>query len=80
MNINIRKPAVKFKDVGVGETFYFEEDNEEDNNVPCLKLEYYLPNGNSYIGAVNLLNGRATNCDDNEYVRYYKESMLNIEV
>ena len=75
MNINIRKTAVKFKDVGVGEIFYF----EEDNNVPCLKLEYYLPNGNSCIGAVNLLNGRATNCDDNECVRYYKESVLNIE-
>ena len=78
MNIkmNIKKPAVKFKDVEVGEIFYF----EEDNNVPCLKLEYYLPNGNSYIGSVNLLNGVATNCDDNEYVRYYKESVLNIEV
>lgn len=76
MNINIRKPAVKFKDVEVGEIFYF----EEDNNVPCLKLEYYLPNGNSYIGLVNLLNGVTTNCDDNEYVRYYKESVLNIEV
>lgn len=45
-----------------------------------LKLEYYLPNGNSYIGSVNLLNGVATNCDDNEYVRYYKESVLTIEV
>ena len=76
MNIDIRKPAVKFKDVEVGEIFYF----EEDNNAPCLKLEYYLPNGNSYIGSVNLLNGVATNCDDNEYVRYYKESLLNIEV
>lgn len=78
MNIkmNIKKSSVKFKDVKVGEIFYF----EEDNNVPCLKLEYYLPNGNSYIGAVNLLNGGATNCDDNEYVKYYKESALNIEV
>ena len=76
MNTNIRKSAVKFKDVEVGEIFYF----EEDNNVPCLKLEYYLPNGNSYIGSVNLLNGVATNCDDNEYVRYYKESVLDIEV
>ena len=76
MNTNIKKPAVKFKDVVVGEIFYF----EEDNNVPCLKLEYYLPNGNSYIGSVNLLNGVATNCDDNEYVRYYKESVLDIEV
>ncbi len=76
MNTNIKKPAVKFKDVEVGEIFYF----EEDNNVPCLKLEYYLPNGNSYIGSVNLLNGVATNCDDNEYVRYYKESVLDIEV
>ena len=53
---------------------------EEDNNVPCLKLEYYLTNGNNYIGAVNLFNGGATNCDDNEYVRYYKESVLDIEV
>lgn len=76
MNTNIKKPAVKFKDIEVGEIFYF----EEDNNVPCLKLEYYLPNGNSYIGSVNLLNGVATNCDDNEYVRYYKESVLDIEV
>lgn len=76
MNINIRKPAVKFKDIEVGDIFYF----EEDNNIPCLKLECYLPNGNSYIGSVNLLNGIATKCDDNEYVRYYKESVLNIEV
>lgn len=76
MNIDIRKPAVKFKDVEVGEIFYF----EEDNNVPYLKLEYYLSNGGSYIGLVNLLNGISTNCDDNEYVRYYKESVLNIEV
>lgn len=76
MNIDIRKPAVKFKDVEVGEIFYF----EEDNNAPCLKLEYYLPNGKSYIGSVNLLNGVATNCDDNKYVRYYKESVLDIKV
>lgn len=74
--INIKKPAVKFKDIKVGDIFYF----EEDNNIPCLKLEYYLPNGNSYVGSVNLLNGVATNCDDNEYVRYYKESVLNTEV
>lgn len=76
MNINIRKLAVKFKDVKVGEIFYF----EKDNSVPYLKIKYYLTNGNSYIRSVNLLNGGATNCDDNEYVRYYKESVLNIEV
>lgn len=78
MNIkmNIKKPSVKFKDVKVGEIFYF----EKDNSVPYLKIKYYLTNGNSFIRSVNLLSGATTICDDNEYVRYYKESVLNIEV
>lgn len=76
MDINIKQPFVKFGDVKVGDIFYFNNESE----IPCLKLVYYFPNGDNYVGAVNLLNGKATNFTDNECVKYYHNNDLTIEV
>lgn len=75
--INIMKPSIKFKDVEVGDVFYY----QGFDDVPYLKIKYYIPeNCENLIASINLSNGVITKCKPDTYVRLYKETKLTIEV
>lgn len=84
MMINITKSSidVKFKDVKVGDVFYFQ--NKDD--IPYLKIRKYIPdykgdyNGDCYTASVSLVNGIIIEFNPDEYVRLYKKTKLTIEV
>lgn len=84
MMINITKSSldVKFKDVKIGDVFYFQ--NKDD--IPYLKIKKYIPdykgdyNGDCYVTSVNLASGTIVKFSPDEYVRLYKKTKLTIEV